>query len=484
MGVLFGHVAQRHQVRMAEQRVVVEADLRVEHPQLAVLHHDQRVDLEQAHVLLDEGLVERREQVAHPWPRRPSSFSAAASAATVDAAVTPVSGSMATVTIFSGVSWATVLDVHAAFGRDDERHAADRAVDQQRQIELARDVGAVLDVEAVDLLAGRAGLLGDQRVAEHLLGVGAHLGHRLRQPDAALGVGAELLEPALAAAAGMDLALDHIERAGQLLGRGFRLVARERDALGDRQAELLEQRLGLIFVDVHARAGSYLLGRPSVQAQMRHDLAGLAQACTAATDLSNMLLLAPVELDLDDALDAAGADHRRHADIGVLDAVFAVEMRGAGQHALLVLEIGFGHRDRRSRRGVIGRAGLQQADDLGAAVAGALDDLRRASPGWSSPSRRGRAAGCRRPSNSGPAAPCVAVAAEHEGGHVLDRNLEFFGEEIAEARRVEHAGHADDLVVGRPENFCSAHTMASSGLVMQMTKAFGAYFLMPAPTCS
>ena len=37
---------------------------------------------------------------------------------------------------------------------------------------------------------------------------------------------------------------------------------------------------------------------------------------------------------------------------------------------------------------------------------------------------------------------------------------------------------------GRPENFCSAQTIASSGLVMQMTKAFGAYFLMPAPTCS
>jgi hypothetical protein len=27
-------------------------------------------------------------------------------------------------------------------------------------------------------------------------------------------------------------------------------------------------------------------------------------------------------------------------------------------------------------------------------------------------------------------------------------------------------------LAGRPENFCSAHTMASSGLVMQMTKAF------------
>ncbi len=37
---------------------------------------------------------------------------------------------------------------------------------------------------------------------------------------------------------------------------------------------------------------------------------------------------------------------------------------------------------------------------------------------------------------------------------------------------------------GSPENFCSAQTIASSGLVMQITNAFGAYFLMPAPTCS
>ena len=37
---------------------------------------------------------------------------------------------------------------------------------------------------------------------------------------------------------------------------------------------------------------------------------------------------------------------------------------------------------------------------------------------------------------------------------------------------------------GRPEAFCSAQTIASSGLVMQMTNASGAYFLMPAPTCS
>ena len=147
------------------------------------------------------------------------------------------------------------LDVHAAFGRDDEGDAADRAVDQQREIELAVDVGAVLDVEAVDLLAGRAGLLGHQRVAEHLLGVGDHLLDRLGQPDAALGVGAEFLELALAAAAGMDLALHHVERAGQRLRRGLGLAGLEDgNAFGDRRAERLQQRLALVLVDVHGAA--------------------------------------------------------------------------------------------------------------------------------------------------------------------------------------------------------------------------------------
>ena len=40
------------------------------------------------------------------------------------------------------------------------------------------------------------------------------------------------------------------------------------------------------------------------------------------------------------------------------------------------------------------------------------------------------------------------------------------------------------MLRGRPEAFCSAQTIASSGLVMQMTKAFGAYFFRPAPTWS
>ena len=36
------------------------------------------------------------------------------------------------------------------------------------------------------------------------------------------------------------------------------------------------------------------------------------------------------------------------------------------------------------------------------------------------------------------------MAAQNEGAHVFDRNIEFLGEEIAKARRIEHARHADD----------------------------------------
>ena len=38
------------------------------------------------------------------------------------------------------------------------------------------------------------------------------------------------------------------------------------------------------------------------------------------------------------------------------------------------------------------------------------------------------------------------MAAENDGGHVFDRDLEFLGDEGAEAGRIENAGHADDAV--------------------------------------
>jgi hypothetical protein len=98
----------------------------------------------------------------------------------------------------------------------------------------------------------RAGLHRHQCRAQHLLGELADFGGRLGDTDAALVAGGGFLELALAAAAGMDLALHHIDRTGQLFRRGLGVLGlQHRHALGDRHAELGKQRLGLIFVDIH-----------------------------------------------------------------------------------------------------------------------------------------------------------------------------------------------------------------------------------------
>ncbi len=164
-------------------------DLGVENAHAAVLHDDQRVDLEQAHVLLDEGLVEDREELfgvglgfAFELQGRRSS-------------VGEICGGDAGFRIDRDVDdlfrrvVRDSLDVHAAFGRNDEGDLADGAVDEQRKIEFAVDVGAVLDVEAVDLLAGRAGLRRHQRVAEHVLGMSLGFIDREGKTNAALGIG-------------------------------------------------------------------------------------------------------------------------------------------------------------------------------------------------------------------------------------------------------------------------------------------------------
>ena len=45
------------------------------------------------------------------------------------------------------------------------------------------------------------------------------------------------------------------------------------------------------------------------------------------------------------------------------------------------------------------------------------------------------------------------MAAEHEGAHVFHRDVEFVGEKIAQARGVEHAGHADHHLLGQAGGF-------------------------------
>src|SRR5436305_12434071 len=103
--------------------------------------------------------------------------------------------------------------------------------------------------------------------------------------------------------------------------------------------------------------------------EVRSDLlAGFDQTLHRGHRAIEHLAFRASELDLDDALDPLGADHHRNPDVEPAHAVFAVERRGAGQHSLAVTQIALRHSDRRGRRRVKGRAGLQKIDDLRAAV--------------------------------------------------------------------------------------------------------------------
>ena len=74
-----------------------------------------------------------------------------------------------------GVLGRHLLDLDAALGRGHEGDARGGAVEHGAEIELAGDVAAVLDVDALDDPALRPGLVGDQRHAEHVVGELAHL---------------------------------------------------------------------------------------------------------------------------------------------------------------------------------------------------------------------------------------------------------------------------------------------------------------------
>ena len=156
-----------------------------------------------------------------------------------------------------------ILDIHAAFGRNDQGDAVAGAVDQHREVEFLVDIDAVGDIKPVDLLACIAGLDRHQRVAEHLLGVGFDIGERMGQPHAALGIRAQFLELALAAPAGVDLRLHHIKRPGQLLCARNCLIDRQRGmARRNADAEFRQQFLGLIFMDVHVSDSLSAAGLP------------------------------------------------------------------------------------------------------------------------------------------------------------------------------------------------------------------------------
>ena len=112
---------------------------------------------------------------------------------------------------------------------------------QAQAIAVLQKLYKTYDQQAAHLLAVGACLMGDELHAQDLAGDGLDLVDRAGQLDAA----------ALAAAAGVDLGLDHSDAAAELLRRLDRLLHGEGgDAARHRHAELAQDVFGLVFMDL------------------------------------------------------------------------------------------------------------------------------------------------------------------------------------------------------------------------------------------
>ena len=141
-----------------------------------------------------------------------------------------------------GVVVCHFFNVHAAFAGGNEGHLLRSAVGYARQVVFLLDVGALFNIEASHFLAFGAGLVRHKLHAQNLTRA---------CPDVVDRPG-HLHATALAAAACVDLRLDHPHRSSQLLGRfNCFLHSKGRNATRHGHLELAQDFLTLVFVDFH-----------------------------------------------------------------------------------------------------------------------------------------------------------------------------------------------------------------------------------------
>src|SRR5256886_9846817 len=201
-----GRIAPFCDVRMAEEAAVVDGELRVERLHLTLRGDDQRVDLAEHRVELDERAIEllddRRDLLL---------LGRILDAARVDEpARDPRLEALERIEVEPDqrvrALLRDLLDLDAALRREHEERLLCAAVEGDGEVVLARDVRRLLDPERADDVAVDVNA---EDVARLRLGVG--------------GIVRELHAAGLAAPPGQHLRLDD-DRAGELLGRLARLL--------------------------------------------------------------------------------------------------------------------------------------------------------------------------------------------------------------------------------------------------------------------
>ena len=239
--IFFAVVTELGDVRMAVERAVVKIELRIEGDDIVVLGDDERVDLDLRAVLADEGgiktLHERRglanggrgdvDGVCHArrLERHESDDG-------IDVFLDDL----------LGVLLGDLFDLDAAFLGAHHDDARAEAVDDEGKVELFLDLRALFDEQAVDDLALGTCLMCDERFAEQLTRVAAHLIGCLCDLDAAR----------FPAPPGVDLRLDDDDRTAEFFGVVDGCVHGERgQSVRDFDAIFAQHLFGLILVNVH-----------------------------------------------------------------------------------------------------------------------------------------------------------------------------------------------------------------------------------------
>jgi hypothetical protein len=169
VGVLLGDVAPLEDLLLAEVGVVVEAKLGVHGKDLVVGRLGQRVDLDLGGIALGEDLVQVLDGVL-------GVLDALLGEAELGRDVAGDVVSDADVDVDRGgddglgVLLGDGLDVHATLARGNDDGALAGAVHEDGQVELAAGEFALDDVDGVAETTRGSGLLGDELVADHLVG--------------------------------------------------------------------------------------------------------------------------------------------------------------------------------------------------------------------------------------------------------------------------------------------------------------------------
>lgn len=234
--VLLAGVAPLKHLLLSEIGIVVETELGVHAENLVVGSLGQRVDLNLGRVLLLEDLVELLDGVLGLLDALLAEAELGGDLAgdlvshtDVDIDVVGVDG--------IGVLLGNSLDIHSTLGRGHNDRALVLTIHKDGQVELATSKLALADVDRVAETAASTRLLGDEVVADHLLGKHLGLVGRVDDTDTALEA---IVESTLSSTAGEDLGLDDHVLGANLLSDLLGLLGRLCDSsLGDADAILL-----------------------------------------------------------------------------------------------------------------------------------------------------------------------------------------------------------------------------------------------------